>query len=46
LGVMDATAMSLCRDNNMPIVVFDVTMPGQMLRAVAGEAVGTLVQEG
>jgi len=46
LGVMDATAMSLCRDNQMPIVVFDVTTPGQMLRAVAGEAVGTLVQEG
>ena len=45
LGVMDATAMSLCRDNNMPIVVFDVTTPGQMLRAVSGEAVGTLVQE-
>jgi len=46
LGVMDATAMSLCRDNQMPIVVFDVTTPGQMLRAVRGEAVGTLVQEG
>ncbi len=46
LGVMDATAMSLCRDNQMPIVVFDVTTPGQMLRAVSGEAVGTLVQEG
>ncbi len=46
LGVMDATAMSLCRDNQMPIVVFDVTTPGQMLRAVAGEAVGTLVKEG
>jgi len=30
----------------MPIVVFDVTTPGQMLRAVSGEAVGTLVQEG
>jgi len=45
LGVMDATAMSLCRDNNMPIVVFDVTTPGHMLRAVSGEAVGTLVQE-
>jgi len=45
LGVMDATAMSLCRDNQMPIVVFDVTKPGQMLKAVSGEAVGTLVQE-
>jgi len=45
LGVMDATAMSLCRDNHMPIVVFDVTMPGQLLKAISGEAVGTLVQE-
>jgi len=45
LGVMDATALSLCRDNSMPIVVFDVTKSGQMLKAVAGETVGTLVQE-
>ena len=45
LGVMDATAMSLCRDNQMPIVVFDVTTSGLMLRAVKGEAVGTVVQE-
>ncbi len=45
LGVMDATAMSLCRDNQMPLVIFDVTQPGQMLRAIAGEPIGTLVQE-
>ena len=45
LGVMDATAMSLCRDNQMPIVVFDVTKRGQMLKAVMGESVGTVVQE-
>ena len=45
LGVMDATAMSLCRDNRMPIVVFDVTTPGQMLKAVRGEPVGTVVRE-
>jgi len=45
LGVMDATAMSLCRDNQMPIVVFDVTTQGQMLKAVMGESVGTVVQE-
>ncbi len=45
LGVMDATAMSLCRDNRMPIIVFDVTTPGQMLKAVSGESVGTLVKE-
>ncbi|MDX8402191.1 MAG: UMP kinase [Mariprofundaceae bacterium] len=45
LGVMDATAMSLCRDNRMPIVVFDVTRPGEMLRAISGEPVGTVVRE-
>ncbi|MDQ6953142.1 MAG: UMP kinase [Mariprofundaceae bacterium] len=45
LGIMDATAMSLCRDNDMPIVVFDVTKAGEMLRAIAGESVGTLVKE-
>jgi len=46
LGVMDMTALSLCRDNHMPIIVFDVTTKGQMLRAVSGESVGTLVKEG
>jgi len=46
LGVMDATAMSLCRDNHMPIVVFDVTKAGEMVRAIRGEDVGTLVKEG
>ncbi len=46
LGVMDATAMSLCRDNAMPVIVFDVTRPGEMLRAVSGEQVGTIVREG
>ncbi|MCF7821462.1 MAG: uridine monophosphate kinase, partial [Mariprofundaceae bacterium] len=45
LGVMDATAMSLCRDNQMPIIVFNVTAQGQMLKAVSGESVGTLVWE-
>jgi uridylate kinase len=46
LGVMDATALSLCRDNDMPIIVFDVNTPGNLLRAVLGEQVGTLVREG
>lgn len=45
LGVMDATALSLCRDNDMPIIVFDVNTPGNLLRAVQGEPVGTLVRE-
>jgi len=46
LGVMDMTALSLCRDNHMPIIVFDVTTQGQMLKAVSGESVGTVVKEG
>jgi len=45
LGVMDATAMSLCRDNDMPIVVFNVNEPGNLLKAVRGETVGTVVRE-
>lgn len=45
LGVMDATAMSLCRDNGMPIVVFDVTKTGEIRRVVSGEPVGTIVRE-
>jgi uridylate kinase len=43
LAVMDSTALSLCRDNNMPIIVFNVTQPGDLLRLVRGEAVGTKV---
>jgi len=45
LGVMDATAMSLCRDNDMPIIVFNVNKPGNLLKLVHGEAVGTVVRE-
>jgi len=45
LGVMDSTAMSLCRDNDMPIVVFNVNEPGNLARVVRGEAVGTMVRE-
>lgn len=44
LGVMDLTAVVLCRDNKMPLRVIDMTTPGEMLRAVRGEAVGTLVE--
>jgi uridylate kinase len=43
LGVMDATALSLCMDNRLPIIVFDLTEPGNVLRVVKGEQVGTLV---
>jgi len=45
LGVMDATAVSLCMENKMPIVVFDGTKPGNILKAVAGEPIGTRVGE-
>ncbi|MDF5752725.1 UMP kinase [Spongiactinospora sp. TRM90649] len=43
LGVMDATAISLCMDNGLPIVVFDLLGDGNVLRAVRGEKIGTLV---
>jgi uridylate kinase len=43
LRVMDSTAAALCKDNNMDIVVFDVTRPGNIVRAVEGDPIGTLV---
>jgi uridylate kinase len=43
LGVMDGTAISLCQDNKLPIVVFDMTVPGNMLRLIRGEQIGTVV---
>jgi uridylate kinase len=43
LKVMDATAISLCMDNHLPIVVFNLLTPGNIKRAVAGEAVGSVV---
>lgn len=45
LQVMDSTAFSLCMDNKMPIVVFDMSEPSNIQRAVMGEPVGTLVTE-
>ncbi len=46
LGVMDATAVVLCRDNDMPLRVVDMTKPRSFLRAALGENVGTLVTAG
>lgn len=46
LAVMDATAMVLCRDNNIPLRVFNMFSPGDLARVVAGEDVGTLVHRG
>jgi len=40
---MDATAVSLCMDNDLPIVVFDLMREGNVVRAVNGERIGTLV---
>lgn len=43
LQVMDSTAISLCMDNKLPILTFDMNTPGNVLRAVMGENIGTLV---
>jgi uridylate kinase len=43
LKVMDSTAITFCMDNELPIIVFDVTAPGNIRRALTGEAIGTLV---
>ena len=45
LAVMDSTAATLCRDNGLPILVFDLADSGNIARAVQGEQVGTLVKE-
>lgn len=44
LNVMDMTAFTLCRENNVPIIVFDMNTPGNLSRVVMGEQVGTLVE--
>lgn len=44
LEVMDMTAFTLCQENNMPIIVFDINAPENLRRIVAGETVGTLVE--
>ena len=46
LKVLDSTAISMCRDNNMPIVVFNLNQPGNVRRLVLGEKVGSLVSAG
>ena len=45
LKVADATAISLCMDNQMPIVVFNLLQDGNIARAVAGEKIGTLISQ-
>lgn len=46
LGVMDSTATSLCMDNDIPILVFGLDKPENILRAVKGEQIGTIVRQG
>ena len=43
LKVMDSTAIALCKDNNIPIIVFDLSVAGNVRRAVMGESIGTIV---
>ena len=43
LGVMDATSIAMCRDNRLPIVVFNLNHHGNIMRMTTGEAVGTLI---
>ena len=44
LGVMDQTAIALCRENNLPVLVLNINTPGAIARAVKGERIGTIVQ--
>ncbi len=43
LSVMDMTAFTLCQENNLPIIVFDINQPGNLIRIAKGESIGTLV---
>jgi uridylate kinase len=44
LGVMDASAVAMCRDNKLPICVFDLRQPGNIMRVAMGETVGTMIK--
>jgi uridylate kinase len=43
LGVMDATSIAMCRDNKLPIIVFNLTTSGNIMRMTTGEPIGTLI---
>ena len=45
LEFMDQAAIALCRENKLPIVVFDMKVPGNISRVIEGEAIGTKVQD-
>jgi len=46
LGVMDMTALAMCQERNIPVLVFDFKRPGNIARVVSGESIGTLVHNG
>lgn len=46
LSVMDMTAFTLCKENNLPLIIFDMNKSGNLLKVLAGEDVGTLVNNG
>jgi uridylate kinase len=43
LSVMDMTAFTLCQENNLPIIVFDINQPGNLKKIIAGEKIGSIV---
>jgi uridylate kinase len=43
LGVLDSTAVAMCRENRLPMVVFNLNVPGNIMRISMGEPVGTLI---
>lgn len=45
LKVMDSTAFTMCRDNNMPVIVFDMNKPGNLQKVIRGEKTGTLISD-
>lgn len=45
IGALDSTALSLCMDNELPIIVFDLLAPGNLQRVLRGEKVGTLISD-
>ena len=45
LGVMDTTALSICMENDLPIRVFDINNPENLVRIIKGESIGSLVSE-
>jgi uridylate kinase len=45
LKVMDQTAFTLCRENGLGLIVFDMDTPGNLLKVISGEPIGTIVKE-